>query len=206
MFARQESDAAVIQRVLRGDQGAFGVLVERYWGIVHGVAFSRLGNHAEAEDVTQEAFTRLYQFLDKIPWKTAIGPWLIHVARNASVDLLRKKGRQNAYGDLIRFAADGNTPNPGTDELHRVLMAELNALDADDREILFLRYFLHKRTREVAELLGISIDAAEKRVGRARHALGKRLVDLLCKTTGSRKKKQWPPWTPPHHRESRQKP
>jgi len=96
MFSR-DSDSSVIRAVLGGNRGAFRVLVERYGGLVQGVAYAHLGNHAEAEDVTQETFIRLYQLLDRIVWQRSIGPWLVRVARNACIDLARKKGRENRH-------------------------------------------------------------------------------------------------------------
>jgi len=66
MLAFVHSDRAVVRKVLGGNLGAFRVLVDRYGGVIHGVAFARLQNDADAEDVTQETFTRFYQQLDRM--------------------------------------------------------------------------------------------------------------------------------------------
>jgi len=178
MFSRN-SDSSVIRRVLGGNVGAFRVLVERYGGLVQGVAYAHLGNHAEAEDVTQETFIRLYQLLDRIAWQRSIGPWLVRVARNVSIDLARKKGRESLNGRMAASAADEITPNPAREELHKLLMEQLNSLEPDEREVLVLYYFLRKKRREMAAALDVSTDAVEKRLQRARESLGRRLSELL---------------------------
>jgi len=178
MMTFMQSDRAVMRRVLGGNAGAFRVLVDRYGGVVQSVAYARLRNRADAEDIVQETFIRLYQQLDQMAHRKRIGPWLVRVARNVSVDLVRKRGRDEALAER----AEGepvDVPNPSREELHRILWEQLEAMDGDAREVLILYYFMKKRAREIAALLEISPEAAAKRVQRARDELGRRLTDYL---------------------------
>jgi RNA polymerase sigma-70 factor (ECF subfamily) len=178
MFTKS-TDAGIVAKVLKGDRGAFRSLVERYAAVVQGVAYAHLRDAAEAEDVTQDVFLRLYQTIDKVAWQGFIGAWLIRVARNVSIDRLRKKGRDNLDVEKVNPAAISVMPNPAREELHKIILEQLEFLDPDERELLVLRYFLRRRVRDIAALLEISPGGAEKRLERAREALGRRLVHLL---------------------------
>ncbi|MCX5769836.1 MAG: sigma-70 family RNA polymerase sigma factor [Candidatus Hydrogenedentes bacterium] len=172
------SDAAVVRKVLQGNQGIFRVLVDRYAGVVHSVAYAHLRNSDDAEDITQETFTRFYQQLDRVAHYRQVGPWLVSVARNVSVDLLRKRVRETAMAKSAG-AARTSEQNPAREELHRILWEQLDALNGEAREVLILHYFMHKKAREIGALLGITPETATKRVQRAREELGRRLTDLL---------------------------
>lgn len=178
MLTFMYSDGAAVRKVLQGNQGAFRVLVERYSGVVHGVAYAHLRNAADAEDIVQETFTRLYQHLDRMAHYKRVGPWLVNVARNVSVDLVRKRGRESAAMKAAG-APRAAVQSPVREELHRLLWEQLDALDGESREVLILYYFMKKRARGIAALLEISPAAAAKRVQRARDDLGRRLSDLL---------------------------
>jgi len=178
MLALLNSDRAVVRKVLGGNIEAFRVLVERYGSVIHGVALARLHNVADAEDVTQETFTRFYEQLDRMAHHKHIGPWLVRVARNACVDVTRRRARETAL-DEGRLAASATLPDPARRELHELLWEQLQGMDVESREVLILYYFRKKRAREIAALLEISPEAAAKRVQRARDELGRRLTDYL---------------------------
>ena len=94
MFTSIYTDQGIVRRVLRGNTEAFGILLDRYGHIVYGVAYARTGNAADAEEITQDTFVRLYQWLDRIAGRSSVGPWLVEVARNAATDLLRQRHRE----------------------------------------------------------------------------------------------------------------
>jgi len=172
------TDRGVIRKVLRGNSDAFRVLVDRYGGMVYGIACAHVGNAVDAEDISQETFVRLYQWLDRLTTEKSVGAWLVQVARSVAVDWLRKQGRETTRS--IEGSAEAPMlPNPARDELHRAIWDQLATLDAEQREILVLYYFRSKRRREIARLLGISAEAAAKRLQRARDELGRRLIDAL---------------------------
>jgi RNA polymerase sigma-70 factor (ECF subfamily) len=172
------TDRGVIRKVLRGNPDAFRLLVDRYGGMVYGIACAHIGNAVDAEDISQETFVRLYQWLDRLSSEKSVGAWLVHVARSVAIDWLRKQGRETARA-TEGIAEAPSLPNPARDELHRAIWDQLATLNSEQREILVLYYFRSKRRREIARLLGISPYAASKRLQRARDALGRRLIDTL---------------------------
>jgi len=177
MFALLHSDRAAMRKALGGSHEAFRLLVDRYAGVVQGVALARLQNPADAEDVTQETFIRLYERLDQMAHRRHIGPWLVRVARNACADVARQRRRHS--GRPLPAAEQAQAPDPVREEMHRILWDQIERLDADAQEVLVLRYFMKKKAREIASLLEISPHAASKRLQRARDELGRRLTDYL---------------------------
>ena len=69
------TDRGVIRKVLRGNSDAFRVLVDRYSGMVYGIACAHVGNVVDAEDISQETFVRLYQWLDRLSSEKSIGSY-----------------------------------------------------------------------------------------------------------------------------------
>src|SRR6266513_67999 len=93
MAASELSDADLIQRVGRGDDGAFDTLYRRYARPVFALALRRLGDRGRAEDAVQETFTSVWRSARTYrPERGAGAPWLYAVARNAIVDRRRALG------------------------------------------------------------------------------------------------------------------
>lgn len=186
MFERLHTDRGVIQRVLRGHQDSFRVLVDRYGAMIYGVAYAHVGNAQDAEDAVQEAFIRLYEWLDRLNKKESVAAWLVRVVRNIAVDILRRRSRETALED----APDSSSAvcaNPARAEIRRLVWEQMSALDPADREILVLYYFRSRRAKEIAQILDITPQAAAKRLQRARMELGRRLESVAGEEFGAAK-------------------
>src|SRR5690606_39218324 len=178
------ADRRAIRRTLRGDREAFGDLMRRYRGPVHALCYSYVRNHADAEDLCQEAFIRVYTKLNSLSDPAKFGSWLMTTARNLSLNLRAK--HQTAAAAVLRAAAEPS-PTAGSDpetpmadaHLHTLLQRQLDQMPDDQREVLFLHYFEGKSTADIARLLEVSREAAKKRLQRAREALGTKLTTAL---------------------------
>ena len=178
--SRKPSDSQVVGRVLSGERDAFGILVERYIGVVHALAYAETGNHQDAEDVAQEAFLKAYRALDSLRERAKFGPWLARIVRNTCRTFTAARPREVALDSL----ADSNVPPAAapdldTQDVRALLRRRIAQMAPKAREILLLHYFADKTTREMAELLGITRHAAKKRLERAREALSKRMLAEL---------------------------
>ena len=80
-----------IKQVIKGDQNAFGELVELYKDKVFHICFRMLGNRHEAEDIAQEAFIRAYINIESFNQKRKFSTWLFRIATNLCIDRIRKK-------------------------------------------------------------------------------------------------------------------
>lgn len=186
MFERLHTDRGLVQRVLRGHQDSFRVLVDRYGAMVYGVAYAHVGNAQDAEDAVQETFVRLYQWLDRLSKKESVAAWLVRVVRNISVDILRRRSRETSLEDTSELTSSV-CPSPARAEIRRLVWEEMSALEPADREILILYYFRSRRAKEIAQILDITPQAAAKRIQRARMELGRRLEGVVGEEFGATK-------------------
>lgn len=85
----------LVKDFINGDQEAFAELVRRYKRKVYSLAFRMLGNHADADEVTQETFVRLYEQRENLRTVGYFTGFLLRIATNYTIDLLRKRSRHH---------------------------------------------------------------------------------------------------------------
>jgi len=179
-------DGALVQRVLGGDQDAFGVLVHRYQRLVFRIIGGFLRNHADVEEVAQEAFLRAFKGLPGFRLGSPFGPWIARIATRASYDQLRRRHRRPevAWEDLspdeqgaAQALAAGVDPATRT-AARDVLEHAMASLKPKDRQALILADAQGLTPAEVGAVLGCSPLAARIRLHRARRAM-RRVVEKL---------------------------
>jgi len=177
MTSSIQSEKTIVHAVLTGDTPVFGTLVDRHFRSVYSVAFAQCNNHADAEDVSQEAFLAAYQTLDTLREPSRFEGWVTSIARNIG----RNKGRRTRRTLVLEDANASyptSTANEVTqEEIHRIVHESVEKLDVNSREVLHLHYFAGKSTGEIAELLESSQPAILKRLQRGRERLGERLLN-----------------------------
>jgi RNA polymerase sigma-70 factor, ECF subfamily len=94
-------DLTLVKRVRSGDQRAFRTLVERYQRKVYAVALGMLKDKEEAMDVSQEAFVKVYKYLDHFKGDSSFYTWLYRITTNICIDVLRKRG--GSRGEDVEF-------------------------------------------------------------------------------------------------------
>ena len=167
-----EADHELMIRVAAGDAAAFRVLVERHSAMVHSLAWRMLGP-ADAEDVVQESFTRLW--VNAKGWAPSgggLGGWLRRVATNLCLDRLR---RPRMVGDaLLAGQADEAPPaHEGFDAARReaAVAAAVRILPDRQRAAIVLTYYEGLANAEAAAILGLGVKAVESLLVRARRGL-----------------------------------
>jgi uncharacterized protein (TIGR03435 family) len=156
----------------RNSEEAFRELASRYTGLVYQAALRQTGNHYTAEEITQAVFIALAQKAAKIPKQAILAGWLFRAVRFAVLnhrrdDECRHRHEQEAFDMQNQPQVQTNPLDPVWETIVSVLDEALARLPTADREVLTLRYFADKSHKEAAVLLGVSEDAAKKRVGRA---------------------------------------
>lgn len=108
-------DLTLVQRVRSGDQRAFKTLVERYQRKVYAVAYGMLKDSEDARDVAQEAFIKVYKYLDHFKGDASFYTWLYRITTNICIDVKRRKG--NSKSEHVEFdetvALDTSEANVG---------------------------------------------------------------------------------------------
>jgi len=181
---------------LAGRLGAFDALVERYQRRATGVAYRLLGNVHDALEVCQEAFVRAFRGIESLDDARRFGPWLLRIVTNLSLNFRRDRavgGPRLSFEDCIvdgeasreeRVALRGHSSEmPGAElaagELAQRLERELAELPDQQRAALVLFSIEQMPQKEVAEILGMSVEAVKWHVFQARRKLKERLAEYL---------------------------
>ncbi len=162
----------LLARLARRDEAAFAELIGRYFDRVYRIAWRVLGGAADAEDVAQEAFLKAWTAPGQIRDGRAIGAWLSRVATNLAFDRLRRRRPESSaeLPDLVdpRAAADRALERA---TLETEVADALAALPDRQRAALVLVHFEGLGNLEAAATLGVSIEAVESLLARARRNL-----------------------------------
>ena len=163
-------------------EAAFGELVRRHVDLVYAAALRMVRDAHLAEDVTQGVFVALAQSAGQLTERPVLSGWLHRTTQNIAANAVRSDVRRRAREQEAAAMNDllSTEPGAGWEELAPHLDAVLGELSEPDRDALLLRYFERKSAREMAQTLGTSEEAAQKRVSRAvdraRELLAKRGV------------------------------
>ncbi len=190
-------DLTLVQRVRTGDQRAFKLLVERYQRKVFSVALGMLKDKEEAKDVAQEAFVKVYKYLDHFKGDASFYTWLYRITVNICIDVIRRKG--SARGDEhVEFdeavAHDTSEANLGAlgsrlgtnpqksalrKELSDKIAAAFQLLPETHRQILLLREIEGMSYEDLARTLDIPKGTVMSRLFHARLKMQKILSEYL---------------------------
>lgn len=183
--AMRDPDEELVRRVGAGDKRAAAELVRRHLPRMVGLARRMLGDRAEAEDVAQEVFLRVWKHAGSWqPGQAKFETWMHRVAMNLCLDRLRRSGRNGGEvsPDTPDLRASATRALDDRQRRDRVRDA-LQALPERQRAALVLCYYQDRSNIEAAEILGISVDALESLLSRARRTLKSALsaerADLL---------------------------
>jgi RNA polymerase sigma-70 factor (ECF subfamily) len=176
-------DYAVLRRVARGDQAALAELIRRHQGRLYQVAYRLLRDPLEAEDVLQEVFLKVVKHAHRFEPQASVRAWLHRITANHCLNLLRRRHPQESLDqdDAPGLASAGATPLEALEErdLSRRLEQLLNALPENQRRALVLKRFAGLTYQEIGEEMGLSPQAVDGLLKRARQFLKKALQDYL---------------------------
>ncbi len=167
------SDEALLVLYANGDPAAARVLTARFAPRILGFAARMLGDRAEAEDVTQEAMLRLWRVApDWRQGEAKVTTWLYRVASNLVTDRLRRSRPANI--DDVPEAEDGARAVVAhliEADRARALEAAIAALPSRQRQAVVLRHLDGLANPEIAEVMGIGVEAVESLVARGKRSL-----------------------------------
>jgi RNA polymerase sigma-70 factor, ECF subfamily len=197
----QEPEAALMDAARRRDPEAFKELVTRYGPRIFRLAQNITRNREDAEEVSQDSFTRAFLHMDSFRGDSRFYTWLARIAINQSLMKLRTRRLREVHFDRPASTGDtpfvaeiaDDTPTPeqpySQEELQHILAQAMGELPLTLREVLHLREVEERSTGETARILGLSIAAVKSRGLRGRqklrHALTKyfrpgELADFAC--------------------------
>ena len=149
-------------------EAAFGEIVRRYADFVYSAALRQVGSPESARDVAQIVFTDLARKARSLNANTVLIGWLAHAARLAALEQRRRDRRRlHRERQAMEWHESSSEVSNNWDEMRPILDEAIAALGDEDRNALLLRFFKDESLTSVGATLGISEDAAQKRVARA---------------------------------------
>ncbi len=172
----------LVERARRGDGDAFAALVGPH--VTDMLRLARLvsGAHADAEDIVQEALTRVLRSLNRFDADRPFRPWFATIVSNQARNWNRSAGRRKRL--TLRIAGLAQVGPVATDEQVEAreqessILRSVSLLDPIDREVLGLRFLLGLSERETAETLQCSLGTVKSRTSRALDRLRKKIPNV----------------------------
>lgn len=168
----------IVLRAREGEPEAFGLLYDRYVGLVYRFVYYRVGTHAVAEDLTSETFLRALRRMSLFTWQGKdFGAWLVTIARNLVLDHF-KSGRYRlevCTPDLLETDRWEEGPEGAVLDAftHRALFSAVRELGPDQRECLVLRFLHGLSVAETAAVMGKNTGAVKALQYRATRSLAR---------------------------------
>jgi len=193
------TDTQLVNRTLEGDMSAFGVLVDRYRGLVYGLACHVLGRFHDAEDVAQEAFIKAYDSLASLKDKTKFGNWLRVITLNLCKMWLRKSMRESLFEppslhgeeddeESALFCKEDIASSLATDitpedicinkEFQETVFTALSALPPKNQAVITLFYLDDFSYKEIGDFLNLPVSTVQSRLQRARKQLKEEFLKM----------------------------
>lgn len=180
-------DGHIIDKCLNGDSAAFGLLVDKYKESIYALAYSKLHNFHDAEDITQEVFIKAYQRLRMLKrWESFLA-WLYAITSNLCRNWIRAKSRRLDQS----FSEDQESPivdNHSLDsyrqdltggDMQETLNEAMNKLPEIHQQVLSLYYIAGMSNKEIARFLGTNVNTIEQRLRRARGRLKEEVLAMM---------------------------
>ena len=191
MTAPQRTDQELVEQVQKGDKKAFDALALKYQQKVSNLISRYIRDHAEVQDVTQEAFIKAYRALPNFRGDSAFYTWLYRIAINTAKNFLAAQARRPPASDVeadtaIQTDAGTKLKEYATpenlllqDEIAKTIKAAVDDLPDDLRIAITLRELEGLTYEEIAESMDCPIGTVRSRIFRAREAIDTRLRPLL---------------------------
>jgi RNA polymerase sigma-70 factor, ECF subfamily len=187
-------DFTLIRSIQAGDHQAFESLVRRYQRQVANLIYVTMGGRDDAEDIAQEVFIRVYRSLPKFKFDASFFSWLYRITMNLCIDEIRKRKIRRVLSlnylteDTLEKSRKSKDYTMASDlvlteEKRQVIQSALQRLTPEHREVLVLREYQDLSYNEIAETLGLRLEAVKSRIFRARMELKNLLNDYFKERT-----------------------
>ncbi|WP_111412333.1 RNA polymerase sigma factor RpoE [Billgrantia lactosivorans] len=190
-MGNRETDQQLVERAQKGDTRAFDLLVKKYQHKIIGLIGRYIQDHAEVQDVAQEAFIKAYRALGKFRAESAFYTWMYRIAINTAKNHLVSKGRRPPGSDLdivdaeildhTGRLADIETPESSLarDQLEAAVFEAIENLPDDLRTAITLRELDGLSYEDIANIMQCPVGTVRSRIFRAREAVDQHIQPLV---------------------------
>lgn len=162
----ENTDANLVASALRGDVESFSRLCEQYYPALVAIAYARLADRGLAEDAAQETLLAAYRGISALKEPGRFAGWLTSICRNLAVDMAKTRARERRAG--TEDCSPVSRTSRHEDDSVAIVRETLFGLEPDLRDIVFLRYYNEMSYDQIACMLGISEEAVNGKLRRAR--------------------------------------
>ena len=185
----KNEDMELIAKALKGEQKAFERLMSKYQQMIHNLIFRMIYKKEDVEDLTQEAFIKAFNSLEKFDKQFSFATWLCKIATNNCIDYLRKKKLSTfsidkeieSDEDNMQFEIPDSNFIPDKNildsERKKILQNAIQNLPEKYRQVIVLRHQEEMDYEEIAEKLDLPLGTIKAHIFRAREMLYKSLKD-----------------------------
>lgn len=182
---KTSSTSHTIEAAKKGDQTAFTSLLNQYWSEVYHFMLKQTGNETDAEDITIETFSKAFSSIESYDSKFAFNTWLITIAKNTHIDLIRKR-RNLHFVDITDEEQQYNNIIDDSETIEDELIREQNLeifknyirlLKPHYQEVIELRFFQELSYNEIASILNEPLNNVKIKIMRAK----KLLAEIILK-------------------------
>jgi len=187
----ETTDAELVKRVQRGDKRAFDILVIKYQSKILSIISRFISDHAEVNDVAQDAFIKAYRALPNFRGESAFYTWLYRIAINTAKNYLTARGRRPPASDIDSQDAESygvgvalrENASPERllmrDQLKEVIFNAIEELPDDLKTAIRLRELEGMSYEEIAESMNCPVGTVRSRIFRAREAIDEQVKPLF---------------------------
>lgn len=172
-----QRDLDLVRQFQAGNEHAFDLLVEAHRRDVYRLAYRLLGNHADADDLSQEVFLRIYRSLVRFRGDASLRTWITRITLNLVTDRRRELAirRQTSIEDLPVADHPSETGKESRVLEEEILRKAVRRLPRRQRETLILRVFQEMKFHEIAAVMGCTVGTAKANFFHALRGLRQRV-------------------------------
>lgn len=172
------TDEQLIEKYLKGDKAALEFLIARYLKAIYGFAYSLCSDKAAAEDITQEAFVKVWKNIRKFDLKKKFKPWIFQITKNTAIDFSRKRKTipfsrfENEMGENVLLETLHDAKPLALEVCEKndqsaKLRIAIQSLSLKYRQVVSMRLDEEFTFEEIARILGESVNTVKSRYRRA---------------------------------------
>ncbi len=179
----QKSDQMIFQSIKSGDEKALEMLFKEYYQPLCRYAMSYLEDPADAEEVVQNCFIKLWEKREKIDIQSSVKSYLYQIIRNACLNEIKHQKVKKSYGEMVsqqgEILSEASDQSTLKSELEEKIAIALQSLPQQCRLIFTMSRFEELKYQEIADQLNLSIKTVENQMGKALKLMRAQLQDYL---------------------------
>ena len=178
---KKEDDVELINRILSGDDAAFEILIGRYQKSIHSLVWRNINDFHYAEEIMQDTFLTAYRKLPTLKNHNQFAGWIYAIANRLCIDWIRKQKHviQSLEDTRLEEIEESSYVQhmieqqeaERRDNYHQLVQKLLDKLPESERQVITCYYLEEMSTKEIGELMGVSVNTITSRLQRARKRL-----------------------------------